>query len=387
VTAGPLSRGAGQRDAREPERLWALDALRGLMALAVALYHFGVWTQAFTGAARDASIIAGVYSVEGFFILSGLCFFKLYGQSRFDGPSLRGFYLRRFLRIAPLFYTTIALSYLTHTPVDPGAGWSRFAENLTLSFALFHPNHALVLGGWSIGLECVFYALFPVLAWVARRRVWLYSLALFAFAWAVPYNFGKVASAAPSQQFHVYVQLANHAFLFLVGGVIADARARSALRLSLGSALTATLALGLVALWLQPEIHEHVEVMAGAARLEYLLLCALCVSAWALVRGARSTLSRGLGWLGDVSYSLYLMHPFAWLVVRRLLPVQAAPGLQLMAAVVAVLAISACTQRLIEAPAVALGRRITGAAPRSSARDARGASDASSAEPAVAEAG
>src|SRR5262249_25854745 len=54
-------------------RVEALDALRGLFALSVAVYHLTVWTGGLDGRARDASVVLGVYAVQGFFIISGFC--------------------------------------------------------------------------------------------------------------------------------------------------------------------------------------------------------------------------------------------------------------------------------------------------------------------------
>src|SRR5687768_8810778 len=84
----------------QPERVEALDILRGLMALFVAVYHLGVWTRAFEGGARSAVVVLGVYSVEGFFLISGFCFFHLYAGQRFDQQELTRFHIKRFFRIA-----------------------------------------------------------------------------------------------------------------------------------------------------------------------------------------------------------------------------------------------------------------------------------------------
>jgi peptidoglycan/LPS O-acetylase OafA/YrhL len=343
------------------QRLVALDVLRGLMALSVAVYHLAVWTRALDGTARNASIVLGIYSVQGFFVISGLCFFTLYGRARFDRAASMRFFTRRFLRIAPLFYAAIALSYALGQPVNPGAGLARFAENLTLSFGLFHPNHALVLGGWSIGLECLFYAAFPPLAWVTRRRGWLYVLCVLSSLFALPYSFGLVESLSGAAQFNAYVQVGNHAFLFLVGGVLADLRERLSLRLPVAWVWLAGLGLVAFALGAQPEIIDHASVMVRWPRVKYLAVCAAVVLACALCRegtGAqRSAAGRLLCQLGDLSYSVYLMHPFAWLCAKTLLPAGCPPLAQLLSGVAATLLLSAATYRMIERPAMGLADR------------------------------
>lgn len=354
----------GPRVASGAGRLPALDELRGLMAASVALYHMAVWTRALEGMARNASIVLGIYSVQGFFVISGLCFFALYGRERFDRPALARFHIRRFMRIAPLFYTAIALSYLCGSPVNPGAGWLRFAENLTLSFGLFHPNHALVLGGWSIGIEYLFYAAFPVLAWLTQRRIWLYLGCVLSSLFAVPYTFSIVESLTGSAQFNAYVQVGNHAFLFLLGGVIADLRERITLRLPAAWVAFLALGVGWLVLRAQPEIVDHASVMVRWSRVQYVALCAwvvlLCGLCRPSVRAQPTAAGRALRLLGDLSYSLYLMHPFAWLVVSRLMPGGISPLAQLGFGLCATFALALCTERLIERPAIALGKRWAG---------------------------
>ena len=348
--------------ARAPH-LPALDELRGLMAACVALYHMVVWTRAPASGARTASIALGIYSVQGFFLISGLCFFALYGRTRFDRGQLASFYVRRFMRIAPLFYVAIALSYLAGNPVNPNAGAWRFLENLSLSFGLFHPNHALVLGGWSIGIECLFYAAFPLLALITRRRLWLYVGCVLSSSFALPYTFWVVERLSGSAQFNAYVQVGNHAFLFLLGGVIADVRERTRLRLPAAGVWLLALATGFLVLRAQTEIVDHASVMVDWQRVKYVALCTWVVLLCGLCRPSvapqPSAAARGMRWLGDVSYSVYLMHPFAWLWLSRVMPGSWPVLLQLGLGLVATLALAHCTHRLIERPAIALGKRWT----------------------------
>jgi len=336
-----------------------LDVLRGCMATAVAVYHFAVWTRALHGAWSTLVTVLGLYSVQGFFILSGLCFFRAYGDVRFDWPVLWRFFVRRLLRIAPLFYVAIALSYLTGRPVDRYAGAALFMENLTLSCAVFHPNHAMVLGGWSIGIECLFYAVFPVLACVTRYRPALYILVPLTLAWAAPYSFGAVAAAAPDARFDAYVSVANHAFLFVLGGVVADVRSRVPWRLH---ALLMPLSCGLFCglwWWTQPLVHDHLALVVGVTRVKYVLLCVLVVCAFALSRELPGRSAQLLGRLGQLSYSVYLMHPVAWFVVRRVLHADQAALWSVLLGLLVTLGLASWTQRYIEAPAMRWGRRLT----------------------------
>jgi peptidoglycan/LPS O-acetylase OafA/YrhL len=345
-------------------RIESLDILRGLMALAVAVYHMSIWSRLFEAGTRANNAIAifGNYGVEGFFVVSGFCFFHLYGESRWGSRELRRFHVKRFFRIAPLYYLAVALNLILQQPVGPAPTIRMLAENATLSFGLFHPNHALVLGGWSIGIEYVFYLAFPLLALGTRRKLFLYLGAALFLALAFPWSFGKVQAAAHlgEMKFHAYVQLPNHAFLFLLGGIVADVRRRTSWRLSLPWFLAAGGGLLLLALPRGPVFYDHFEIMAGMARVKYVGICTLAVVVFAFYEMPNHFLRRPFLFLGDSSYSVYLLHPFAWLIVMKLLPSGLWSAWSFALGLLLTLGLAGLVFRWVEKPAMGLGRRLAG---------------------------
>ena len=352
------------KTAGELERVVMLDALRGVFALSVALYHLGVWTRAFEGELRTAVVVAGVYGVEGFFIISGFCFFHLYADTRLDWDELRRFHLKRFFRIAPLYYCAMLLgvAFALDQTVGPRVTPARVVENVTLSFGLIHPNHSMVIGGWSIGLEYVFYLVFPALLWLARSRLVLYLLAVSLALWALPYVFVVVETAAEPRRLHAYVQIPNHAFQFLLGAIGADLRARIALRAAAWWSLPAIALAWWLALRGQAPFSDHLEVMVSMARIRYLALCAFTVLLVAFTRAPAARLLRPFAWLGELSYSVYLMHPFAFFAIDGLVS-GLSPLLQVCSGLAATLALAALTRAVIERPSEALGRRLASRPP------------------------
>lgn len=78
---------------------------------------------------------------------------------------LKKFYIGRFFRIAPLFYLCISF-YLIAMPLwyDTKIEVADLLANLTFSFGLIPGKHeSIVWAGWSIGVEWIFYFLFPYL--------------------------------------------------------------------------------------------------------------------------------------------------------------------------------------------------------------------------------
>ncbi len=343
-----------------PEHVPSLDVLRGFLALFVAIYHFQSWTRVFgtSTAASNTVAVLGIYSVQGFFIISGFCFFHLYAGKRFNGVDLKHFYLKRFLRIAPLYYLAFALNVVLSQPVGP-MPWQRVLENLTLTFGLFHPNHGRVLGGWSIGVEMVFYFAFPVLAWFLRKRGALYLAALALMGLAYRYALDAPADASPWVRFDAYVQLPNHGFLFLLGGVVADLRRQLTLRISTLPLLAGLALVAGISASLQPQFYDHFDVMAGVSRVHHLVACFVIVLLVGFHDLRAGSLVRPLRFLGDHSYSVYLLHPFASLVALSWVSAQQRPELAFGVGLTLTLVFSAISHYFVEQPAIAWGKRLT----------------------------
>ena len=343
-------------------RIESLDILRGLMALSVAVYHLSIFTNLAAIGTRTNNLIAifGNYGVEGFFIVSGFCFFYLYGETQWTLGELRRFHIKRFFRIAPLYYLAVALNLILRQPVGPKATPRMLAENATLTFGLFHPNHALVLGGWSIGIEYVFYLAFPLLAFLTRRKAVLVILTLAFVGLAWPWSFGGVqaASFAGDQKFHTYVQIPNHAFLFLLGGLVAWVRSLTQLRLTWPWFLTGLLAIAVLALPRGPISYDHFDYMAGTARVKYVGLCWAVVALFAFYPVPDRPWRKPLTFLGDASFSVYLLHPFALLMIHTWLPVSTPPLVAFVLGLAITLLLAGIVYRWVEKPAMGLGKRL-----------------------------
>jgi len=146
-----------------------IHGLRGLAATAVVLYHVihiaGIAPpDFFKFIGRDFG-----YSVHFFFILSA---FSLYHstESRTNHPNwLPEYLIKRFFRIAPLFYCVIAFIIIRQAikASKHVADFDTILLNLTFTFG-FVPFSGFVWAGWSVGIEMIFYAIFPVLILTIR---------------------------------------------------------------------------------------------------------------------------------------------------------------------------------------------------------------------------
>lgn len=136
-----------------------IHGLRGFAALAVVLFHLihlgGIKPSgAFEFIGRDFG-----FSVHLFFIISA--YSLMYStEPTINRPHwLSEYFIKRFFRIAPLFYCMIALQ-LARQIVSTGGIVNDFKSillEMTFSFG-FVPFSDFVWGGWSVGVEMIFYA-------------------------------------------------------------------------------------------------------------------------------------------------------------------------------------------------------------------------------------
>ena len=104
-------------------------------------------------------------AVPLFFSLSAFSLSLRYNRRLGEIDTFADFYLRRYLRIAPLFY----LMLFVYMGRRVYYGWSMpsFEDillNLTFLFPFFpEKNESLVAAGWSLGLEMILYSLFPLI--------------------------------------------------------------------------------------------------------------------------------------------------------------------------------------------------------------------------------
>ncbi|HJV90685.1 MAG TPA: acyltransferase [Holophagaceae bacterium] len=296
------------------DRFQTLDALRGALALGVAVYHLSVWfglTPA--GSLSNMALAkAGNYSVSAFFVLTG---FLLARTAPWEAIVRQGpgtWALKRLVRLAPLFWIAVSVDLLFGLGMGPEPKARFIAENYTLSFGLFHPNHALVTGGWYVGVAVLAYAAWPSVAWLmAKAGDWvLVALCLGLLAWSLPSTLHGVMDQVGDNRFHAYVLPGNQLFLVAFGALGGWAHRRWAARLGHGAFLLATA----LVLWLLfrpfPWFGDHLVALTGTLRYRYVACVTALVLLAAFHRGWEGPWLRPLALLGSWSYGIYLAHPF-----------------------------------------------------------------------------
>lgn len=314
----------------------------------------------------------GQMGVQLFFVASAytLC------RSMAARPSepVRNFYIRRFFRIAPLYYCGIffyAVAAYVFGDSSPYSAQNVLANVLFVHGLIPSANNTIVPGGWSIATEMMFYAVFPWLFMVARHHPSMSVVAAVSLNAAVQLFLihGLHRSGIANNTF-LYYSLLNQMPVLLIGVWLfaSDSQSKSiwldaVLMVMFGAACFACLNwYGHLTAILSP-------VLAG-------------VSFAFLFRLARRLVIKGgaITRIGQVSYSMYVFHfIFAWWMSGYVMELGSDYGAPVALVYVGTLALTVgcsyvlatASKRIIEDPFISLGNRLIKR--HSTASDARAA--------------
>lgn len=149
-------------------RLRYLDELRGFAALYVVLYHLLKMSNASTKISIwiEKLIGYGGSGVTIFFVLSGFSMALTWPKYISSSSPIKNFYIARIFRIVPLFYFWIIISLARDYIFKSGDLGVHQAKEILINF-LFIFNlikdyqYSVVWAGWTIGVEMIFYLIFP----------------------------------------------------------------------------------------------------------------------------------------------------------------------------------------------------------------------------------
>ncbi|MBX3618893.1 MAG: acyltransferase [Rhizobacter sp.] len=325
---------------KSSQQILALNAVRGLAAMLVVVSHLPGLAHLHFGPAEEGSL-----GVMVFFTLSGFLMGLLYLGKPAGWHEVSRYAVARFSRIAPPYLMVVVAAFLVYTLVDPQFPYDIGPHNL-LRHLLFSGNVSVF---WSIPPEVQFYALFIGLWWALQRARQGRTGALIgvvALAVAVLCVRDRVPGTFVVSKLHYFLMGA------LLGGlhpwwrrVALGTRVLTALQV----VLLAVLGLFMLEVIRFPQNYWHDLGLA--------LIAGLVVFAFSHDRTPIDALfaARPLQWLGDWSFSIYLVHvPLLYLMLKLGLLV---PGALAWVSVALVVAGCAAFSVVIEHPACALTKR------------------------------
>lgn len=334
-----------------------ITGLRCIAATMVIVIH--------TAALRDFGTLGGIvtdngrFGVQIFFVISGFSIARTYRSA----GAFRPYFARRLLRIAPLYYLVVTTVFvLILGGVLPRPYWMTLYDsapdlyNYLMHISFFSAWDARVANSligleWSIPIEVFWYALMPLLLPIpgAPRRV---AAALVALLLVSGLTRAGSHLWLPPHADH-FLPLTYGAYFYL--GALAERMRAPAQRRGVQWCRRATWgAAALFAVGLGTDTGFNAAILG------------LATAALIAVRPGGAGHRGFLCWrpvllLGSISYSLYLLHPFAIHLVAGLWPEEARVALLFFAAAFLVTAaISIITYSLVEYPFNRVGVRLFG---------------------------
>jgi peptidoglycan/LPS O-acetylase OafA/YrhL len=324
-----------------PRHFYSLDALRGVAALSVVLFH---WRQFFFVGPAPSPVdessfplftwlrpfyMHGNRAVDLFFCLSGFIFFWLYAEKIQDRAiSAKEFWVLRFSRLYPLHFLTL----LVVAAEERFALWRQGSFVIVPNNDLYHFALQLVFASswgfergysfngpiWSVSVEIVLYAVFFLVCTLRFNRWWQLLL--------------LVGGGFAVMRLGLW-EIGRGLFSYFIGGLafLFFLRLWHSIpsRVALLSLAGVTAVLWVLIPWESDRhlLHQFWASLAGRSPLTLhgrdpigfaldkfsefsfeALLFPLTLVTFSLWEAKRGTLGKRLRWLGNISYSSYLLH-------------------------------------------------------------------------------
>lgn len=296
----------------------ALDGIRGIAILFVMLFHLSV-----------PGFSLGWSGVPLFFVLSGFLITSILLEEKNNNlrDYLRSFYVKRTLRIFPLFYAYLLVNFivlmLTGRSTD-GYGWYLlYLQNYHIGLELNSTANIPGIVGhtWSLAVEEQFYLIWPFVVYFLSKRQLAWACAVLIISspiarWAILQNSGNV--------FMTNVTLPSCLDMMSYGALLAVIRSsRLGERLvyalfAIGSAMVAyaVVQLGFNAFW------EPQDWTRPAFYLYTALAFVFGMVIWSATtiqnkRLVKLLSVRPLLFTGKISYGLYIWHYAIFLAVEK----------------------------------------------------------------------
>jgi peptidoglycan/LPS O-acetylase OafA/YrhL len=306
-----------------------LNGLRFFAAMAVAVSHVELLKK-YNGLAnvadRPAIYELGRLSVTLFFVLSGflITYLLLAEKNETKTIAVKQFYIRRMLRIWPLYFLLVGLAFFVFPHIGPlrlpGHADMNFGWTLPL-FLLLLPQLALSIfdpvpyaePAWSIGVEEQFYLLWPLLM---RRFRSFVTLAIIVIVVILAARYGALwmaqANRANEEALRVWNGVINYFYFtrmecMAIGGLFAWAAFEKKFTAVLHSRVTQVVVYALTAYLLITDAHKPIFSYGWAASCFGVLIFNVATNPKSLLRFP----AKPFDFLGNISFSIYMFHEVA----------------------------------------------------------------------------
>lgn len=345
----------GRRE-RERPRLYAIDGLRLIAALMVALHHYAgtyrvdqprnaIWDRPVSDIMPTVFHVAsyGWIGVEIFFVISGfvICM-SCWGRTP------RQFFVSRVIRLYPAYW--FAIVFTTAVLVALPGVWGRLrTRDILLNFTMLQSGSGVAnVDGvyWTLWSELRFYLLFMA---VVATGLTYRKVVIFCCVW------GAAAMTAPAAKSGLLTLAADPGGAwYFIAGLALYLMHRFGQDLLLWGILAMAWLMGQRELGLRIENVEHVSGWRGSVLIFTVFLLVMVAIALGATDGIRW---KWLVTAGSLTYPLYLMHYAAGTAFINRMRDTTDPRLLVVSVIAVFLVLSWLVHRFVEAPVARMLKR------------------------------
>ncbi len=283
-----------------------MEGLRGFAVFLVFLVHYSSLVEPWVSSAGLLELSGALHELGGsgvdlFFVLSG---YLIYGSLISRPQSFWGFFKRRIARIYPVFTVVfvlyVSLSFIfpaeNKIPKSLGDGLLYLLANFLLLPGLF-PITPMITVAWSLSYEMFYYLVIPLVIYALHLRQWssFWRAALFVLI--------GLTLVLCCLKFGGPIRLV----MFISGILLSESLSKQVQFRINDSLASASAALGTGCLLILGASTNEAIIKTLILFLAFFLLCYSCLQTR---RGWLASLFTWtpLRWLGNMSYSYYLLH-------------------------------------------------------------------------------
>lgn len=369
----------------EMGKLDYIDALRGIAALSIVIYHvYGIAGSAYPlYIIPDRFIGLALTGIPLFFIISAFTLYLSLDKKEKEKNKFLKFYLRRFFRIAPLFYFLLLFvlldGFITH---NGGFSWSEVLANFTFTFNLLPKfSESLFSDGWTVGVEMLFYSVLPLI-YLAVNNIRRSVLLFFGIYWisgeARQLLSIIIGESIMTSTNYNYYNFFHWAYIFPIGIVcyliyksyLPRMRSEYNSRVAFGMLLLSLIILFIFVnnMTLATAFYDLYKPLVGLTSWLPMSSIAFVLMVLSLsLASNRVIVNWFTRFFGTISYSLYLIHPFivdhlksayAFIYGHAIWSTDLALFVCIVLTLMIAIPVSLLTYHFIESPGIRLGKKV-----------------------------
>lgn len=331
----------------------------------------------------NAVLSFGRMGVQLFFVVSAFTLYISWCNRKSERHRIKNFYIRRYFRIAPLYYFGIVLyciwgtftHYLGNGNIQRPEQFTApsVLTNLLLLHGFYPPGYNnIVPGGWSIATEFLFYLVFPFLInLIQNKNPWIWPFFLLTYLTSL----FSVHLLLNSHGFRMelgdfaFHSIANQMPVFLIA--LTGAKWIQSGRSEVNPFVIITICVAcfssLFVLWNS----SHSVIMSTIPGIAAIGFACLLSIASKIDERIYETLAKPICWIGSISFSMYIWHFIIVDICHRALSLNILQWKEVslcivyMLVVAATAGISVFSEKWIEATGIKMGKNLIAVKPSS----------------------